>query len=146
MREILFRGKRLEVGQFGAASVKEWAYGGYAKDCSGEYIYDHMRVARMVRALPETVGQYTGLKDRDGVKIFEGDICDFCVFDCFGGDTRYRAMISYEDDRFILRQTSDEGNEENFGSLDLSFVRRQDDEFRVIGNIHDNPELLGVKK
>lgn len=146
MREILFRGKRLEVGQFGSSSVKEWACGGYVKDCSGEYIYDHMRAARMVRASPETVGQYTGLTDRDGVKIFEGDICDFCVFDCFEGDIQHRGVVSYEGDRFIVRQASGEGNGENFDHYDLFWARKQDDEFRVVGNIHDNPELLGVKK
>ncbi len=147
MREILFRGKRMEVGLFASTSEKEWVYGGYAKDRSGEYIHDPMRGGhRMVKIAPETLGQFTGLTDRDGRKIFEGDICDFCVFDCFGSDTQYRATVSYEDGGFILRQASKEGNEENFGSLDLSWVRYQDDEFRVIGNIYDNPEMLGVKK
>lgn len=57
MREILFRGKRMEVGRFASTSEKEWVYGGYAKDRSGEYIHDPMRGGhRMVKIAPETLG------------------------------------------------------------------------------------------
>ena len=121
MREILFRGKLTANG--------EWAYGNLDIKPGGKIAVitpDDTPIGKYGQVDPATVGQYTGLSDRDGVKIFEGDICDFCVFDCVGNDTQYRAMISYEDGRFILRQASKEGNKENFGSLDLSWVHEQD--------------------
>lgn len=109
MREILFRGKRKDNG--------EWVYGNsvlFFKETTK--IYGELVQWREVEVIPETVGQYTGLTDKNGKKIFEGDI------------------IAYGDDRYLV----------NFGDGYFSpFDFICEDECKVIGNIYDNPELLG---
>lgn len=93
--------------------------------------------------IPETVGQYTGLKDNNGTKIFEGDIIYFTVFDSTGGDTQYLGTVKY------IKEFTDfdiEVENKEIKIFNLSWVLSQDDEFEIIGNIHDNPELLKGEK
>ena len=133
MREILFRGKRLDNG--------EWVEGGYKHEKVGEYltavfIIEHLtsEVWENHRVDPATVGQYTGLTDKNDVKIFERDIIR-----CHTG----RIMVV----RF--GQHYDEENEawaygwfvsDDEGDL---YLGEEWSGHEVIGNIHDNPELLG---
>ena len=129
MREILFRGKRADNG--------EWIYGDLLHDrflLSDEkicQIYDMNSnlTHRQNIVIPETIGQYTGLTDKNGKKIFEGDILN--------------GLLSLHPDRTIFRV----GCECNgFYFFDEDRVGWHPDhivDYEVIGNIHDNPELLG---
>lgn len=145
MREILFRGKRTDNG--------EWAYGFYFRDI-GNFIKElPSSVSTHIHlVLPETVGQYTGWKDKNGKRIFEGDILTFpdTGEDGYeykeGYDFTNVATVYWNNGRWELADFGDE----NSGVMDdLDFCH---DDFigifpcsEVIGNIHDNPELIGGK-
>lgn len=147
MREILFRGKREDSG--------EWVYGYLNCHPSPVQIGDYNNPwaihvppvdpddnGGVYWTYPSTIGQYTGLTDKNGVKIFEGDICDFTVFDCLDNDTQYRSVVVYSGSRFMLWKSVDNEYYGADGGFDLDEVVTQDDEFEIIGNIQDNPELL----
>jgi hypothetical protein len=139
MREILFRGKPTE--QFAAFKIirpelfeGDWVYGSlivceeryyictYAA-CSNRTIINNA-YGTMVEVIPETVGQFTNRVDINGWKIFEGDIV--------------RAKMDYGPGG-ALDNTTSIGFDELFGyNWDYFYM----DTIEVVGNIHDNPELL----
>lgn len=133
MREILFRGKRVDNGEWiTSSSIMQTNYSGtflWYEGCWRE-VY------------PETVGQYTGLTDKNGKKIFEGDILQ----DKFG----QIKIVDYCDEWGAFRTCFVKAlNEE--GKLvatvgGASFVGTIWRKYEVIGNIHDNPELLEEKE
>lgn len=113
MREILFRGKRHLDGKWVEGYLDH--VDGYDAYTISEYFVDE-----------STIGQYTGLKDKNGKRIFEGDIVKrrWNNYDCF----IYKVVF---DDTLCCFMAQ---RHRGFSSLD--------DDFEVIGNIHDNPELL----
>lgn len=126
MREILFRGK----GTHGHKTGK-WVYGNYAKDFWGinHKGYGILPIESGYNEVdPETVGQYTGLTDKNGTKIFEGDIVQSIELELKG------IIVFDEHCRFMIKDLTT-------GSTYL--LSYNNDEIQVIGNIHDNPELLG---
>lgn len=139
-REILFRGKRVDND--------EWAEGYFFKIWNRTYLLWGMTgdVPNMVEVKPETVGQYTGLTDKNGKKIFEGDIVclDYNNKMLSTGDVQFDYGV------FGVEWTSFKKNKGMVGGFgQLHNLRRFDDgladRIKVIGNIYDNPELLEVE-
>lgn len=136
MREICFKGKRKNNG--------EWVYGLLCYNIYGDLcIQPYEEDCPCVVILPETVGQYTGLTDKNGKKIFEGDIvrADDYIFSIkYGkcGGTPNADNYGYMG--FYLEAVSE-------GTKLCAHYGLRDDicyftDISVIGNIHDNPELL----
>ena len=130
-REILFRGKR--------ADTKEWIYGDVQQNVDAVKIREQeqsiQRIAKSFVVIPETVGQYTGLFDKNGRKIFEGDIIE-AHFDELFPDLATTLVVVWSDYGWFGRDM-----EGNVDSLERKWVS---DFFEIIGNIHDNPDLLEV--
>lgn len=143
MREILFRAKN--------GNNAEWVYGHYVHQYGADMIYlpdgtDREYGFDYYHIIPDTVGQYTGLTDKNGKKIFEGDIwidtdddyvvyvvefknAQFC-FTCYG----WKGMLmEYGYDEYAG----------GWGEVDcLPMTDYNIDTIEIVGNIHDNPELL----
>ena len=134
MREILFHGKRTDNGEWVEGDVLQTRYH------SGHIEYQIMPqtpVSSAVPVLPETIGQFTGLTDKNGVRIFEGDICRFKRFnDIHVGEIVFNVTTA----SFVMRYQSIVGayGEKATQKMLLSVC----DDIEVIGNIHDNPELM----
>ena len=121
MREILFRGKTVCDG--------DWIYGGITWNPSKKKVFIHTEWDEG-EVIPETVGQYTGLQDKNGTKIFEGDIVHWKKVPYFvRWDSKKAEFVFANDmeaDYFVV------GFNEH---TTMKFCK-------VVGNIHDNPELL----
>lgn len=127
MREMLFKGKRIDNGQ--------WVEGSYCHaeklDRSGDehFIIEYSANGSSHRVDPVTVGQYTGKVVKTG-KVFDGDI----------GKSIDGIFLVYWDDEkaaFVMRF-----NEYPYETL---YLEEMWDDAEIIGNIHDNPELMEVR-
>ena len=145
MREILFRGKHARTGEW----VEGFYYAQKHRYAGGNRFFgEHAMITTGINetsggwgestetmeyeVIPETVGQYTGLIDKNGKKIFEGDIIKSCEYDDvyfvkYCADNNYPAFD-------VVPEVDIECN----GLSHLHVVEG----IEVIGNIHDNPELL----
>ena len=135
MREIFFRGKRTDTS--------EWVYGDLL-NVGVDYDYAIRtyggREHGQVNAVNEkTVGQYTGLTDKNGKKVFEGDIVK--VYDNFDyvGKTLYVGKVQWDDTFLNLELKTSEKIVWQLKNLPSVLY------YEVIGNVFDNPEMLEVK-
>lgn len=132
MREILFRGIRKDT--------HEWVYGFYVEYFDGKRNVPCISVvdthvitgALCYEVIPETVGQYTGLKDKNGRQIFEGDI----LKEKQSNQALIFTVDWCEDCAMFVTPCK------NFKSLEFDFTTSYGEQFEIIGNIHDSAELL----
>ena len=128
----LYHGKRKDNG--------EWIYWNiYGELCrlsgkraclsipnkSGESCYYYVHQIKQLID-PETIGEYTGLTDKNGKRIFEGDILLYCGVQ--------NVVVSFENGQFVINHYA------------INLLKARNAESEVIGNIHDNPELLEVEE
>lgn len=117
-REILFRGKT-------KSKDSKWITGDLNHVYDAIFIFDRVNESELnspdnYEVIPDTVGQFAGLTDKNGIKIFEGDVCDFKI--CSG---KYQQKeVKYHHYGFFVGDYPVGGD------------------CKVIGNIHDNPELI----
>ena len=139
MREIIFRGKRLDNG--------EWVEGYFVNLWMINYqkhqpiITDNNAVSYDVD--PSTIGQYTGLKDKHGKRIFEGDILHIArIADSLGGyyrpplDYPVNVVVKWDLCAWMWETLCDDKRYITFPDAWRLY------ECEIIGNVHDNPELL----
>lgn len=131
MMEILFRGKRTHNG--------EWVYGDFVRGNERKSLRDSIFVYDIetqsfndYEINPSTLGQYTGLTDKNGKRIFEGDIAKVLQ-----GKDKDIAYVGFENGAFMLYPKTG-----NIYERTLWEYWYNDWDVEVIGNITDNPELL----
>lgn len=137
MREILFRGKRTDNG--------EWVYGDLlhpTEDDKDYYIEDFTQKKNNCHAvIPETIGQYTGVTDMNNKHIFEGDVISIPYRDMSGFIEYQKALVFCNDERFALSVKFMDGE---VLSLDDVIDPSYPSDFVVEENIIDNKELAEV--
>lgn len=147
-REILFRGKRVDNG--------EWVYGRGLQQCKDElgneivaifkdvvksekYIKKEGRYTLYYAPVKaETLGQYTGLKDKDGREIYEGDILQYIGKRKDNMKKVYRRKVVFHEGMFALLSKELPA----YSALNYHYMEDGRLVWSVIGNIHDNPELI----
>ena len=142
MREILFRGKRTDNHQ--------WVEGYYIVDDlenPSPYIISRWKH----RVSHKTIGQYTGLKDRNGNKVFEGDILQTYYMRGHKNEKTFRFVVKYGEytPRSYCRAEYAQWDTIGFYCLcgeEACQISTCSYMYEIVGNIHDNPDLLDCKE
>lgn len=129
MREILFRGKIISLDK----SCGNWIFGDLNHYSCDDGLFIAESACSMHRIDKITVGQYTGMKDIKDKKIFEGDIVKFKRVNALGYTTNRVGDVQYYDELPIFYIYANTGDAWDWVDCE---------EIEVIGNIHDNPELM----
>lgn len=139
MREILFRGKRVDNGKWTTGTpffVKDGCKMIHAVAAHPDFLDEgegHVYYSEGYPAIPDTVGQFTGLTDKNGKKIFEGDIV---VMTLPAAKMSWRAVCKFHSGAFGLVW--------HYMGVDRwqAFAGICNAEYEVLGNIYDNGELI----
>lgn len=143
-REIEFRGKARmtidELNDIGLSSNNGWVYGNLIQSSGLTFIVggvvdwcdEYLAHEWWVQVDPDTVGQYTGLKDKHGTKIFEGDIVAYS-----DGEESFIAVVEWDYWSWYLKGVTPV---DNFSFDDMADKEKA--ECIVTGNVYENPELL----
>ena len=131
MCEILFRGKITEPCKYQG----QWLEGFYGEgDGLSLIAIQESNGLNGFFCDPLTVGQYTGLTDKNGTRIFEGDILEGDLEDNLDPGAKWRSVVVWEKFGWNCKE----------GHVSLPIDEFDIKESEVIGNIHDNPELMEV--
>lgn len=135
---IIFRGKNIHTG--------EWLYGDYHREGKTHYITnpgDFLRKYAPIEFIVDakTIGQFTGLFDKNSKEIYEGDIVKTPLLDPIFGDVLSdafdNAQIEFSNGSFVVSYYN--GNHK-------IYIQDLSDKIEVIGSIHDNPSLISDKQ
>lgn len=127
MREIKFRGKHKDI----LGQECEWIYGSYLNprdSCSAHFIADR-EIPGLTEVIPITVCQFTGLKDKNGTEIYEGDVVD--VVPILG--IHFRGVVKFNSHISAFEVFREERGD--------STCLKDDFSIEILGNVFDNPEL-----
>ena len=140
MREILFRAKRIDNG--------EWVEGYYLKTTLGkdiepsDVIFVPFKINRSgqwgwIKVLPETLCQYTGMVDKNGNRIWENDILHRAYH------SKDDCIVVWYDGRFCFKTIHGQYNQDPMTLLSICFAQKTVDRLAVIGSVFDDKNLLG---
>ena len=135
MREILFRGKRLDNGEWIAGHLLKYEDGSARMVSSNIDIFCFEKDESIIQTVAHrvdanTAGQYTGFVDKKGKKIFEGDIVSIY------NSKAFLFAVAWNDNHYILKCTT------NGVSDNILNVIESSEDVEVVGNIYDNSELI----
>lgn len=141
MIEISFRGIPLEWDEF--------IYGSYVEYKGSHFIYTemyekatHIGILSQVQVSPETVGQYTGEKDKKGKKIFNGDILTPYAYTGTIKDKTFKCTVVFKKGMFCFNLNKPFIDKTDPLYLSLNRGKAANNEYIIVGNIHENPELM----
>ena len=148
MRDMLFKGKT-ESGMWIEGDLIHYESGEVAilERPFSKYGYESVEIVRRTKVLVDTICQYTGLTDKNGNKIWENDIVKkhfYTDYDAYANSEEYVGIVEFTDCAWVIKTKN--ANRECSRPIIESLAYSHDVEyFEVIGNIFDNPELLGNK-
>lgn len=139
-REILFRGKLEYNGKWIYGDLLQYENGDVAifGEKLSSFGCECTEMSKRDRVIPDTIGQYTGLKDKDGREIYEGDILEYIGKRRDNMNKVYRRKVVFHEGMFALLSKELPA----YSALNYHCMEDGRSAWSVIGNIHDNPELM----